>query len=403
MSTASLTVRATIFVLFAASLIIGFTNAPGTFDDYAFINWAKFVGQHGIRAGYAQLSKLSDLDYPPVGVTLMTLSLRLGHVFGWPEQQSFKIPLVVGSFLGPVLAFWRRYAMEDALLLLLVITPYGLVLGGTDVVYLPFLLFAFYAAEAENFGVAGLILAFACMLKWQPIIFAPILLIAGIRHAKNVSQLVRICLPTTILMLVILTFYTPATVFGVFYRATADYDLSGQGLNFAWILSFIFETLHVDGLTFQPNGAINIITVPSPAAAVNISMSVLRYLFYVIFIAHLVIYATGRKTGNALLIGALACAVSQFTWNTGVHEDHFFVSFIAAFAAWQFKVIDNFLFTTAATIAVLSEFLFYGFGDGFNFGNLFGQDCTLFIAVAEIFFYGLVVARQLRISHGHEL
>jgi len=398
MNPVSLTVRATIFLLFAASLIIAFTNAPGTFDDYAFIEWANFLDQHGIRAGYTQLCQQADLDYPPLGVTLMTLSLRLGHAFGWPEQQSFKLPLVVGSFLGPLVAFWRHRAVEDAILLLLVITPYGLVLGGTDVVYLPFLLFAFYAAEAENFGLAGFCLAVACILKWQPIIFAPIFLIAGIRHAKNFRHLTKICLPTVILVVLVLAFYTPATVFDVFYKATADYELSGQGLNFAWILSFIFESLHLGGLTFQPNGAINMLPVPSPAQAVNISMIVLRYLFYAVFVVHLVIYAVGRQTKDALLIGALACAVSQFTWNTGVHEDHFFVSFIAAFAAWQSKVIDNFLFTTAATIAALSEFLFYGFGDGFNFGNLFGQDCTLFVALAEVCFYGLVVASQLRIS-----
>jgi len=387
--------RPLIIALIAAALLIAFTNAPGTFDDYAFITWAKFLNPHGPLAGYTQLSHATDLDYPPLGVTIMWAALKLGHLFQWPDLQSFKLPLILTSLAAPALAYTHTRAEKDALLLLLLITPFGLILGYTDVTYLPFLLAAFYLAAREIFWAAGLSLALCAFIKWQPIIFAPIFLLAAYRHTapKNLAQ---VTLPTILFAAAILLLYNPATVIHVFLTATSDNEFSAQGVNLAWALSFIFELCHLQGLTFQPNGTITLLTTPSPAAAVNIAMTTLRYLFYAIFLAHLTLYAIGPKTKSAFLISATACACAQFTFNTGVHENHFFVTLIAAFTAWQSKTLDNFTFAATATIALLNPLFFYGFGDGFNFANLALIDPTFLLALAELLTYALIARQQFQ-------
>jgi len=388
--------RPAIVALIAAALIIAFTNAPGTFDDYAFIAWAKFLLPPGPFAGYAQLSRVTDLDYPPIGITIMWATIKLGHHFAWPELQSFKLPLVMMTLASPLVAYTRTRAAEHALILLLVITPFGLILGYTDVTYLPFLLAAFYLAERQIFWAAGLFLALCAFIKWQPIIFAPIFLIAAWRHAPAPKEFVKLAAPTTIFVIAVLLLYNPATVIHVLFTATSDNEFSAQGVNLAWLLSALFECFHLGGLTLQPNGAITLLTTPSPAAAVNIAMTTLRYVFYAVFLAHLVIYALGQKSKAAFLISATACAAAQFTFNTGVHENHFFVTLIAAFAAWQAKALNDFTFAACAAIALLNILFFYGFGDGFNFSNFADIDSTIFLALAEILTYLLILRNQLQ-------
>jgi Gpi18-like mannosyltransferase len=388
--------RPLILALIAAALIIAFTNAPGTFDDYAFITWAKFLNPTGPFRGYAQLSRVTDLDYPPIGITIMWATIKLGHHFAWPDLQSFKLPLVLTTLAAPAIAYTRTRAADDALILLLLITPFGLILGYTDVTYLPFLLAAFYLAEREIFWAAGLSLALCAFIKWQPIIFAPIFLIAAYRHAPSPKNFAKRAAPTTIFVIAVLLLYNPATVIHVLLTATSDNEFSAQGVNLAWLLSATFEYLHLGGLTFQPNGTITLLTTPSPATAVNVAMTALRYLFYAIFLAHLIIYALGPRTSSAFLISATACAAAQFTFNTGVHENHFFVTLIAAFAAWQSKALDNFTFAACAAIALLNILFFYGFGDGFNFTNLANIDSTIFLAIAEILTYALILRQQLQ-------
>jgi hypothetical protein len=389
--------RILILALVAAALIAAFSDAPGTFDDYAFIEWAKIFNEPGPFGGYRLLAHRVHLDYPPLGVTLMWLSLRAGDVFGLSDLKAFKASLAVFAIAGALIALARRQAPLDALLLLLISTLYGLILGYTDVVYLPFLLIAIYAAGAERFGLAGVAIALAAFIKWQPIILAPLFMAAAIRSATAPQQIIRVVLPAAILVVLVLLAFGPVTVTDVLFAATSDPYLGGQGVNAAWLLSYLFELTHVGGQQLQSSGAVAILATSSPDAAVQWAATALRFLFYGLFIITLGIYIAGRKTREAFLISALSCALVQFTWNTGVHENHLFVSFVAAFAAWQARVLEGFTFAALATIAGLNVFLFYGAGDGFNFANLAGIDGTVFLAAAELLVYALVLNRQLQV------
>jgi hypothetical protein len=383
-----------ILALIATCLVCAFVDAPGTFDDYAFIEWAKLLAPNPFT-GYARLSHRVALDYPPIGTTLMWLSIKIGEHFDFPDQPSFKIPIAMCTLAAPLVAYTRRGNITDALLLLLIATPFGLILGYTDVVYLPFLLLAFYAAGDENFARAGFLLALSALIKWQPIIFAPLFVAAAGFTVRSLRRFTVITIPTALLIFAILALYGPS-VTHVLYKATSDNLLSGQGLNLAWLLSALFEYLHAGGLALQANGAVALLSTPSPALAVNIAMTDLRILFYGCFIATLVIYLMGRKTQAAFHVTALSCAVVQFTVNTTVHENHFFVSIIAAFAAWQAGILETFLFAAIATIGVFNILLFYGFDDGFNFSPTSFIDATIPLALAELVTYALVLKLQIK-------
>jgi hypothetical protein len=394
--------EALVLALLMLCLVAAFINAPGTFDDYAFIQWGKALDGTGPFAGYGALRFKTELDYPPVGVFLMWLSLRLGHWLGWAELLSFKSFLALGSCAGAVLAAWRRRVALDGLLLMLVVTPFGLLLGYTDVVYLPWLMVALYAADEERFGLAGAALAVAALIKWQPIILAPLLLLAAFRSRRDWRGFGIVLAPTVVLVGGTLALFGVAACFDVFVTATKDEYLSGQGANIGWLMSWVFEVLHVGGLQVQPNGDVAILQVPSPVAAVGWAMTVLRGLFYAMFLGGLGIYAFGRKTRAAFLISALGSCLTQFTCNSGVHENHLFPGMVVAFVAWQAGVVDGFLLAAIAVIAGLNVLLFYGVGDGFDFIGWFGADPTVFLALAEVIVFAMVVGRQIKLCLGRE-
>jgi hypothetical protein len=304
--------------------------------------------------------------------------------------------LAILTLVAAIISFACRRAPLDALLLLVLVTPFSLILGYTDVTYLPFLLIAFYAAGAKRFAIAGLGLALAAFLKWQPIILAPIFLAAAVRTAPSPRQLALIILPTAILVVCVLAAFGPATVSNVLLSATSENYFGGQGVNAAWLISYLFEIFNVGGQHVQPNGTVAILFTPSPVAAISVAATGLQIIFYALFIATLGIYIAGRKTTDAFLISALSCALAEFTWNTGVHENHLFVSLVAAFVAWQARALDDFTFAAVGAIAVLNVLLFYGMGDGFNFSNLLGIDGTAFLAAAEILVYAVVLNLQIR-------
>lgn len=385
--------------LIAACLAIAFLHAPGTFDDFAFVLWAKTLNAAGPFAGYAVVAR-SYLDYPPIGLLLMWLPIHLAVLFNVSDLLSFKLSLAIFTLLSAQIVLFRARPPEEALLLMLVATPFGLILGYTDIMYLPFLLTALYAAESGEFAMAGFALALATLVKFQPFILTPLFLLAAFQQRRSLRQFARVLAPTLILVLAICLLFGAKTMFNAFLAATQVDYLSGQGANAAWLISYALELLHWHGLALQPDGAIAIIQPSQSAAPIGDIMGVLRALFYLLFAVSLGIYGFGRKTPQAFLIGALACAMTQFTWNNGVHENHFFVPMVAGFVCWQAKIIDHCLFAGLAVVAVLNIILFYGFDGFFNFTIIAGTDPTALLAAAEILLYVMVLDLQVRTSLG---
>jgi hypothetical protein len=379
--------------LVAGALIVAFVNSPGTYDVFACIQWIKGMGNAGPLAGYRALLA----NYPPLSVLVMWVSLHGGKAAGLSELLSYKAGVAVFTVAGCGLAWWRTRSAEQALLLLLLVAPFGLVLGYYDVVYLPFLQGALYAADCESWGLAGLLLAIAGMIKWQPIILAPVFLMAALHRWRGFRLFGMIVGPAAVFLVAMFILFGWDAILRALGAAMRDDYLSGQGANICWLLSFVFEAFHCEGLHLQSDGAVALLQRMPSAPIVGEAMNVLRVLFYGWFLVVLGVYVRGRKTRGAFLLSALACSLVQFTWNTGVHENHFFVPMVIAFVAWQMAAIDSFVLAAVSAVSVLNILIFYGFDDGFNFVGLFGADPSVFLALAELVLFGIVFGLQLRV------
>jgi hypothetical protein len=234
------------------------------------------------------------------------------------------------------------------------------------------------------------------LIKWQPILLAPIFLMGAFARRSGMKQFGFVLLPSSTIVFAVLALFGPLVCVQVFFSATHDPYLGGQGANFSWLLSYVLEAFHVDGLRLQANGNVNLLSADQDAPVIAAAMLLTRCLFYLIFILTLGVYAAGQKTSRAFMISALCCCLVQFTWNSGVHENHLFPAMVVGFAAWQMGVVDGFLFLSIAVIAVLNVLLFYGFGDGFNFPNLGHFDATILLSGAEILVFAMAALSQWR-------
>jgi hypothetical protein len=380
-----------LLLLLVACLTAAFGDAPGTSDVFLFIQWVKNIGPADPFTGFG----FFEMDYPPLSFLTMSLSAKVGHHFGIPDLQDYKAPLGLFTAAACLLVLARTRSPAEALVIMLIATPFGLVLGYYDVEYLPFLLIAFYAAQDERWAVAGAALAIAALIKWQPLILAPLFVLAAFRGRQSLRQFGLALVPTIIVVTIILILFTPVAVYHALLKAMANEYLSGQGANVGWLVSYLSEFMHVAGLELQPSGLVQILVRDPDVPTVGWIMLGLRLAFYAWFMASLGIYMVGRRTIEAFQLSALSISLVQFTWNTGVHENHMFVPMVAAFVSWQSKSLDGFLFISIAAIAILNMLLFYGVGDGFEYRSLLGLDSTVILALAEILAFVLVFHCQV--------
>jgi hypothetical protein len=229
-----------------------FLDSPGTTDvSGASLPWMRTLGERGLIAGYAAI----DADYP-----------LLSHVFPWPVQFAsdatglpplamFKLALFAfGLVATVVLLAWRR----SPLLLIVLFLVWGInamALGYLDVVYLPFLIGTLWALERGRLGLAALLLAIAFLIKWQPIILAPLLVAYAWRSP---AQIARALLP--VVLVVALTF----ACFGwpmldAFRFATSHDVVSANAVNLQWLITAVLQHGAIGGQTLDEQGGVHFI------------------------------------------------------------------------------------------------------------------------------------------------
>jgi Gpi18-like mannosyltransferase len=189
--------------LLALATLIRLIMLPyrGFFDDVqAFVNWGFFFDQHPLHF-YSLGTQVRPVpDYPPLAMylfgVLTALVSSLYGLLGKPVPlhvdyshalpMVFKFPIVLAD-LALVVAIYlvarRRLSPRGALLasatyaLSPVVIFTGALWGQIDSIFILFLALALLATWAGRGATAGALFALSVMIKPQPVIFAPLLLL----------------------------------------------------------------------------------------------------------------------------------------------------------------------------------------------------------------------------------
>lgn len=384
---------ALVIILFLATLL--FFNAPGTWDvSYYFLPWMDTVSQFGLREGYA----LNSIDYPPLTSAILLGVVESGRVLNLSYLPAFKLSLLFFLSLTSLLFYlWTRHFNLTILLhASLILNSLGL--GYVDVYYMPFLLGALWAFQRNKWAIATLLLSIACFTKWQPIIIAPIaaIFLLTIHHWRNWPQLplkrllLEVLLPFAGLQLLFIWLFG-STPLATLFTAMDDPFLSGNALNLQWIATYVFRLYYPELYGGLINGGNYLIEIGDG----NHYVTLARYIFFGLYGSVLLLWLSRPKNFTNLLWFSILAFFTYVTFNTGVHENHIFlICLIAAVLAWQ-QPEQTALFVILALIGNLNIFLFYGLdGQDLPFSRVvFGQDVSVWLAGANVLFYG-VLARQ---------
>jgi hypothetical protein len=368
------------FGLLGAGLSAAALAYPGTSDVEDFLTWAHVLLARGPLAGYAAIA-----DYPPLGPFLLYVGIGAGRLAALPDLVSLKLEIAVFQLASAIIVAWRYRSLASGALLWILIAPFGALLGYIDCFYLPFVLLALFALEDRRFALGGGMIAVALLIKWQPAILAPLMLVHAMRLAPGWRK-VSCVVPGAVIGLAVVLLFGPPAVWLAFSGAAGDPYFSGQAFNLDWIVSAFLEVFHLAGAPAPQGGTIVAITALAPPW-----YEISKILFWIVYLGVLGVFAIGkpRKLALALLTAELA----QFDFNTGVHENHGFLVMSLAFVAACGGVLEGAYLGVIATAMLANILLFYGLN---LIGGLAASGGTVLLSGLNLVVFIMLAARFLR-------
>lgn len=352
--------------LLACLLPALFLRVPGTGDMGIWAQWMQDIDRLGFVGGYAAIADVQ----PPLNSVFLGIVSWASHLLGWDPLFGVKVSTLLALWTtGALVAYGFRSWLAGAAVVLACTLSVGL--GYLDIYYAPFLVLALLSLRSGRVAWFAFWFAIAAMVKAQPLILAPFLLVCALYQPvlrpdghlswrRILSQLVA---PAAVVLVPLAVLYGPSMVAAMGYAAGGHY-LNGHAFNLAMLLNYVANVaaptgIGAPGLT---DGLLSLIP-PQPLSAP------LRVLFLGTYGLALWAYIRRRDPSFRTLLESSALGfLCYFTLNSGVHENHLFVfvlllallaTEVPAYRAW---------FAAFAVLAIVNLVLFYGLtgtGPGF--------------------------------------
>ena len=387
-------------ILFALVLL----RSPGTVDvPQHWMRWIDGILENGLIDGY----RLNGADYPPFSSVILLLVAKLAAACSIDIFLSFKISLVA-ALLCTTFCFWA-WTLDAALTGLLAFSLYlnGVALGYLDTYYAPTLILSLWALERRKIVLFSALFAVSCLIKWQPLIIAPFLVLHAVSiptgNPHSARALARKWLwpfaPALGVVLGVVAVFGYRPVAASLQAALHHGFLSGNALNFNWLVTYFLHVFYPDQYGAITAGTVNLIII-DPSVGWARAIKLVFILFYLGALWRL-FKMRGSFTGaiEASLVGYL----SYFTFNIGVHENHLFPATILAAAAAGLardKRLRAVLIVGASNLNLIA---FYGFtGSPLTFSPVVGVDVSIIFSAVNVllflFFWSDLVLRGGNVS-----
>lgn len=304
-------------------------RAPGTTDvtDYWLV-WMERMRDAGLADGYA----LARSDYPPLSFVILHAADWLGGRTGLSPFSSLKAAILLFQFVA-VAMLWR--ASGSALLAAgfnAAITLNGAALGYLDVFWAPPLIGALWAFRGGRRLLGFALFGVSCLVKWQPVIFAPFLLLhafevhrldratlAGAARGPLFRRLLAVAAVTAALLLLCFGL-EPARAFNA---ATSHPWFSASALNLPWIEQYAARAAFADDFSLFQEQAL--------AFPRRRWVRLQKLLFLAAYAVVIWRFLRSRKGFAETVLFAVAGLLTHVMVNAGVHENHLFGAVVLGF------------------------------------------------------------------------
>jgi hypothetical protein len=379
-------------MLLALLISVCVFNSPGTSDvDIWLSRWAPLVDRLGLIPAYTQVHE----NYPPVGFALVGLVGIVAELLDVSSFVVLKVMLLFFLLASSAITYFMTRSVWGTVVMHLTLTVNSMMHGYLDIFYVPFVLLTFHFVRQN--AVLPAVAAFlgAVMMKYQPLIIAPFLLLhVALRSRTDAGQtamirllLSRVLLPIVLFTLCALVVFGPWAIGSVFATTTQHRWLSANALNLNWLVAAFI----------RPERPLHVFRNDWPVWAF-----IARTLTVVAYAYALRGYWRSARDTSSLLVWTSVGFLAYYVFNCGVHENHLLlVSVLCTLAVIAEPRRLGFLgyWVIATTI---NEVLFYGFdGRGFPYSLHVGAvDMTVVFALANVLMFALTVyaARRLPVA-----
>lgn len=293
----------------------------------------------------------------------------------------------------------------------LIINAQGL--GYTDFFYAPFLITSTFFLFKEKYYLSGLFYGFSFLIKWQPLILFPVVLIYLFRFKKHFLKKIFfniLGILTSLSLFIPLNRQIFRVILFSFKSGTLNDPVLSSALNFQWLAAAVYKLFFPEIFGVLSRENIQYINLEIQPGVPSLISTIPRIIFYLgLFLILNKYFDKGKKEDNSenrekFLTAGIMVILFYFFVSSGVHENHLFPAVLLALINFLLHpssrsglwliMLDGIYFTNL--------FLFYGVSGHIERIALWGWDITLLAAfIFSFVFFPLIFVNLSRSLNSH--
>lgn len=389
-------------------MIVLFPN-KGTSDMGVWLEWTSHIDRWGPLNAYSIINTDDDYentDYPPISFINLWLALKAAAVGSVSWMIGIKIIILV-YYLATWAAiiylstFIKRRSIEMSVLVgsgLFLAGLYFVVssqaLGYLDITYAPYIVISLLLFAQRRYLLSGAFWALAILVKWIAVLMVPAFLFYFINEKGRWYQIDRFPMFKffgSVLLVVSLLFIgfwlnniSLLALVESLRKAFIRMSLSSGALNFNSIINYLIELKYPD--TYE--------------TVIRNNFHIFQLFSIVIFLTVIILilksFLKRRKDMGSLLQTSLMISWSYFIWRTAVHENHLFITVLAALCLavlyTNWSNIRQYLFLNFIGLANFVVYFGFPIRDGSilipdSFKVILGVKLAVLLAVFHVLIY----------------
>ena len=378
-----------LLLLAACLLSLTFLASHGTSDvTYYWLQWLQNSAILGPVEGY----RASSSDYPPLTHLFLFLLAKLSSTLSLSPFLALKWSMVAMLFLSAaIFAAWTKDLLAPAVLIITLLMN-SVALGYLDIWTAPFFIGAMWALQRNRLFVFAILFSTASLIKWQPLIIAPFLLIYILRTFPPTQPLRSILPPVLVIVGAVAGIFSVSEVRRALSRALGHTMISGNALNLGWIVTYFLHVFWPATFGRAAAGTADYIYIESARTATLSKLG-----FELAYLAVLVMFWKKRMSFENLMAFSLLGYLTYFLFNIGVHESHLFQACLLGAILWHVNPGWKLTFAAWAAAANINLLVFYGLdGGGLPFPRAVHLDISVCFAAINVALYGVLCWMVLR-------
>jgi hypothetical protein len=363
-------------------LTLLFLPSGGTTDVALFAKWMDAMQRDGLVQAYADAYDV----YPPLAWVILRGVVAAAAFSGIALLPAFKVSLLVFLALTSVVCLaWSKNLVNSAILHVSLLLN-SVALGYVDIYLAPTFLLSLWALRNRRVFLFAALFTISSLIKWQPLIVAPffavhvVRLVAEDRAWRSAATRfgLEAVLPATLIAGAVMLPFGWASL-AAFTDALSQQTLSGNALNYNWLVTHYLHVAHPERFGPLVDGMSTFVRTDEWSIVAGSKL-----LFVAFYLWTLGCFIARPAAFETTLRFALAGYLAYFTFNVGVHENHWFLASLLA-VAWHIAARNPRHWVVAIlVIANVNLFLFYGVSGTVPFNRVAGIDLAVPLSILSV-------------------